>query len=136
MPRLTGKEGSIYLAGSGTKLGDSFNWEYEGMQDVLDASIKGENWKRYVADVGHGRVRVQCYNSTAGASEVTNQLTGSLVSAAGVGTQVDFVLHQIDGSAAVVTGTGYVTRSQLHVARDGMITDEIEIEIDGKPTVT
>lgn len=134
MPRLAGNRGAIYLADSGTKLLDSYLWEFEAMQDVLDASIKGERWKRYEADVGHGRVRVETFVSNVAATEVASSLETNLVSALGVNTPVDFVLHMVDGNA-IVTGQGYIVRSQTRVARDGIITDQIEIEVDGLPTV-
>jgi hypothetical protein len=120
MARLSGSRGSIYLAGSGTKLADSYLWEFEETQEVLDASIKGEQFRRYVADQGHARVRIQ-----------------SFVAVHGAGTRVAFILETVNVSnvaGITVQGSGYLIRSMLHVARDGILTDEIEIEVDGALT--
>jgi hypothetical protein len=134
MARLAGIRGSVYLADSVTKLADAYQWEFEENQEVLDASIKGERFRRYVADQGHGRVRVMSKVSSAAATPLSSGMNADLVTAAGAGVAIDFVLHMVDGTATV-TGQGYVVRSQLHVGHDGEITDEIEIEVDGIPTV-
>jgi hypothetical protein len=133
MARLTGAMGSVYLAGSGTKLSDSYLWEFEESQEVLDASIKGEAFRRYVADQTHGRVRIQSYVSSTTTTPLTSTLNTSRVTGAGVGTRVAFLLETVDGGT-IVSGSGYLTRAQLHVARDGLITDELEIEVDGALT--
>ncbi len=141
MARLSGARGSIYLADSATKLADSYAWEFEEAQEVLDASIKNEAFKRYVADVGTGRLRVQSFVSSATTTPVTSRMNSSLVAATGAGTSINFVLETVDnaagfsaGTGAIVIGQGFLIRSQLHVARDGIITDEIEIEVDGPLT--
>jgi hypothetical protein len=133
--RVGGIQGSIYLGGSSQKLADSFLWEYEEQQDVLDASIKGEAFKRYTADVSTGRVRVQSFvPQPADRTPLTFVMDISRVAPGGGGTPVDFVLHMIDGQTTIV-GQGYIIRSQLHVVRDGIITDEFEIQVDGEPSV-
>ncbi len=133
--RLGGQSGSIYLAGSSTKLLDSYMWEYEEQQEVLDASIKGENFKRYTADVGTGRVRVQSFVPFPGDhSPLTTLMDTLLVLPGGGGSPVDFTLDMVDGRQIIV-GQGYIIRAQLHVVRDGIITDEIEIQVDGRPAV-
>jgi len=133
--RLGGQSGSIYLAGSSTKLLDSYMWEYEEQQEVLDASIKGENFKRYTADVGTGRVRVQSFVPFPGDhSPLTTLMDTLLVLPGGGGSPVDFTLDMVDGRQIIV-GQGYIIRAQLHVVRDGIITDEIEIQEDGRPAV-
>ncbi len=133
--RLGGQTGSIYLAGSSTKLLDSYMWEYEEQQEVLDASIKGENFKRYTADVGTARVRVQSFVSFPGDfSPLTTLMNTLLVLPGGGGSPVDFTLDMVDGRRIIV-GQGYIIRAQLHVVRDGIITDEIEIQVDGQPSV-
>jgi hypothetical protein len=110
-------------------------WEAELQQNVLDASIKGERFKRYAADVDEGRVRVQAHVSFPGdQSPLTRLLAATSVSTTGGGTPVDFVLDMIDG-LRIFVGQGYIIRSQFHVVRDGIITDEIEIQIDGAPSV-
>lgn len=137
MARLSGARGSIYLAGSGSKLADSYMWEFEENQEVLDCSIKGENFRRYVADVGHGRVRVQSFVSSLTATPLTSVMNADNVAAHGAGTRVAFILETVNVSnvaGIIVQGSGYVVRSQIHVARDGIITDEIEIEVDGALT--
>lgn len=136
MPRLSGARGSIYLAG-GAKLSDSYSWEYEATQEVLDASIKGESSRVYVADQGHGRVRIQSFVSSSIATPLTSLMNSSRVAAHGAGTRVAFVLETVNNSIAtpiIVAGAGYLVRSQIHVARDGIITDELEIEVDGPLT--
>lgn len=136
MARLSGSRGSIYLAG-GSKLADSYLWEYEETQEVLDCSIKGENFRRYSADQGHGRVRVQSFISSGTATPLTAGLHSRQVTTAGVGTPVAFVLETVDqniSTGIIVSGSGYIIRSQLHVARDGILTDEMEIEVDGNLT--
>jgi len=130
--RLSGARGSIYLAGSLTKLADSYDWEYEETQDIHDCTIKGENKKRWAAGEGHSRVRIQSFVESPG---TTSALTGPImhtnqVAAHGVGNLVAFILDIVDGGG-VATGTGYVIHSQLRVARDGIVTDEIEIQVDG-----
>jgi hypothetical protein len=133
--RLSGIQGAIFLAGSSTKLGDSFMWEYEEQQEVLDASIKGEHFKRYAADVGTGRVRIQSFVPAPGSqTPLSGVMDANLVNAAGGGAPVDFILNMLDPTQTVF-GQGYIVRSQLHVARDGIITDEIEITVDGQPVV-
>lgn len=137
MARLSGSRGSIYLAGSGTKLADSYLWEFEETQEVLDASIKGEQFRRYVADQGHARVRVQSFVSTTPGTPLTSVMNTSLVALHGAGTRVAFILETVNVSnvaGITVQGSGYLIRSMLHVARDGIITDEIEIEVDGALT--
>ncbi len=151
--RLSGARGSIYLRDSASKLIDSYMWEFEGMQDVAEATIKGETWKRYAPAMGHGRVRVQSFVSTPPHTAIASLLGGTgssttvppwkdtmvaVTSGLAVGTPIDFLLEFVDVSSAanqIVTGQGYVTRVQLHVARDGIITDEIEIEVDGPVSV-
>jgi hypothetical protein len=134
--RLGGQSGSVYLAGQTQKLLDIYMWEYEEQQEVLDASIKGEDFKRYTADVGTARVRVQSFVPFPGDhSPLTALMDLALVTSQGGGTPVDFVLDMVDGTGRTVVGQGYITRSQLHVVRDGIITDEIEIQVDGRPTV-
>jgi len=137
MARITGLRGSIYLADSVTKVADSYNWEYEEAQEVLDCTIKGEPFKRYAASVGTARVRVQAYTRVAGpGAPLTALMATDLVTNAGVGTPVDFTLWGADTNATnpKVVGQGYIVRSQLRVPRDGLILDEIEIEVDGKPS--
>jgi hypothetical protein len=132
MARLSGARGSIYLADSTTKLADSYSWEYEEMQDCLDASIKNESFKRYVADVASARIRIQSFVSSATTTPLTSGMNSHL------GSSVNFVLETQDNPSgfatsvgAIVIGQGFIIRSQLHVARDGILTDEIEIEVDG-----
>lgn len=132
--RLGGQSGSVYLAGSTTKLLDAYMWEAEEQQELLDASIKGEHFKRYTADVGTGRIRVQSFVPFPGdVSPLSRLMNASLVTTNGGGTPVDFKLDMIDGKTIYI-GQGYIIRSQLHVVRDGIITDEIEIQIDGQPS--
>lgn len=132
--RIGGQQGSIYLAGSSTKLLDSYMWQFEEQQDVLDASIKGERFKRYMPDVGTGRLRVQSFVPFPGTvTPLTSVMNGSLVTGAGGPIPVDFTVMMIDGKTTIV-GQGYIIRAQLHVVRDGIITDEIEIQVDGQPT--
>jgi hypothetical protein len=133
MARITGSRGSIYLSGSGTKLADSYMWEFEENQEVLDSSIKGEFFRQYTADQGHARVRVQSFVSSTSATPLTSVMNTSLVAAHGAGTRVAFVLDMVD-AGTIVSGSGFLVRSTLHVARDGIITDEIEIEVDGPLT--
>lgn len=141
MARLTGKNGSVYLAGSTTKLTDSFVWEYEEMQQVDACSIIGESFEVYAANVSTARVRIQSYVSGS-TSPLSNVMDTSRVTNAGVGTIVSFMLEGLDGTSTVpgaapyVSGTGFITRSQLRVARDGMIVDEMEIQVDGGATIT
>src|SRR5436309_1559044 len=100
--RLGGQSGSIYLSGSSTKLLDSYMWEYEEQQDVLDASVKGEHFKRYTADVGTGRVRVQSFVPNPGdVTPLTRVMNNSLVTTGGGGTPVDFSLDMVDGRGTV-----------------------------------
>lgn len=133
--RLGGQRGSVYLLGSSQKLLDSYLWEYEEMQTVLDATVKGESFKRYMPDVGEARVRIQSFVPFDGStSAVTFMMDANLVEPSGGGIPVDFALHMIDGLRTIV-GQGYIIRSQLHVVRDGIITDEIEIQVDGRPSV-
>lgn len=137
MARLSGARGSIYLAG-GAKLADSYSWEFEENQEVLDCSIKGEAFRRYVADIGHGRVRVQSFISSSSSTPLTGTyMNPNLVTSAGAGTRVAFVLETVNTDITtpiIVSGSGYLVRSQLHVARDGILTDELEIEVDGPLT--
>lgn len=130
MARRSGARGSVYLAGSGTKLADTLSWEFEENQDVLDCSTKGERFRRYVADVGHGRVRITSFISSDTTTPLTSVMNSSLVAVHGAGTRVAFVLDQTDANT-IVSGSGYLVRSQVHVARDGALTDELEIEVDG-----
>ncbi len=131
-PRLTGKNGSIYLAQSTTKLADSYSWEFEETQDLAECSIKGEPFMRYVPNVGSGRARVQSFLTLG--SPLTVPMNADLVGAAGAGTPVNFALFTLDtdqSTTSQVLGHGYIMRSQLHVARDGIVTDELEIQVDG-----
>lgn len=133
--RLGGQSGAVYLIGTSDKLLDSYMWEYEEQQDVLDASEKGEHFKRYAADVGTGRVRIQSFVPFPGdRSPLTFLMNLSLVTTGGGGTPVAFALEMVGGKPTIL-GQGYIIRSQLHVVRDGIITDEIEIQVDGQPTV-
>lgn len=137
MARITGSRGSIYLSGSSTKLLDSYLWEFEENQEVLDSSIKGEFFRQYTADQGHARVRIQSFVSANPATPLTSVMNTSLVAAHGAGTRVDFVLETVNislSTGVTVQGSGFLVRSMLHVARDGLITDEIEIEVDGPLT--
>lgn len=144
--RLSGARGSIYLRDSANKLVDSYMWEFEGNQEVAEATTKGENWKRYSPGVGHGRVRIQSFVSTTNQTAVGSLLAGpvgggtdppyspTIVSPLGVGTPIDFILEYVNVSSAsshIVVGQGFVTRAQQHVARDGIITEELDIELDG-----
>jgi len=132
--RMGGQSGSVYLAGSTIKLADARMWNYEEEQKVLESSIKGEHFERYTPDVGTGRVRVQSFVPFPGAvTPLTRLMNESLVTPGGGGTPVDFALDMIDGNR-IVTGQGYIVRAQLNVVRDGIITDEIEIQVDGQPT--
>ena len=132
--RLAGIQGAVYIAGSLAKLTDAYMWEYEEQQEVLDSSINGESFKRYTPDVATGRVRIQSFVKKPGDfTPVTSLMHNNNVLPNGVGSPLDFILHMKDGSRTV-TGQGYLIRSQLHVARDGIITDEIEIQVDGRPT--
>lgn len=135
MSRLSGKNGSIYLQNQATKMADSFMWEWEAQQTLLDCTIKGERWKRYVAQVGEGRVRIQSFVPSPGTfTPVSSILLANLVTALGAGTPIDFVLDLLDGTQTLI-GQGYVMRSQVHVARDAIIIDEMEIQVDGFPTL-
>jgi hypothetical protein len=65
-------------------------------------------------------------------------MDASIVTSLGVGTVVDFVLEMDNvnkGTNDTIAGQGYIIRSNLRVPRDGLIADEIEIEVDGRPTV-
>jgi hypothetical protein len=133
--RLGGQKGSIYLQGSTTKLLDPYMWEAELQQNVVDATIKGERFKRYEPQHGEGRIRLQSFVPFPGdRSPLSHVLQNTLVTGAGGGIPIDFVLEIVD-TLQMFVGQGYVIRTQLHVVRDGIVTDEMEIQIDGQPSI-
>lgn len=136
MPRLTGKNGSVRLPGGGLVLPDTFSWEYEERQKVDPCSIKGESFEVYAADNTVGLVRIQSF--VQGGSPLSSQMDANRVTNVGVGTLLSFDLRGVEGSLSDVRvqGTGWLTRSQVRVARDGLITDELEIQVDGGATIT
>ena len=133
-PRLTGKNGAIYLAQSTTKLADSYSWEFEATQDMAECSVKGEPHMHYVPNVSAGRVRIQSFLTAS--SPLTGPMIADRVNGSGVGIPVNFALFALDtdqSTTSLVLGNGWLVRSQLHVARDGIITDELEIQVEDTP---
>jgi hypothetical protein len=135
--RLTGKNGAIYLAQSTTKLGDTFMWEYEQNLEVAECSIKQEAFGKYVPNMTTARVRAQTFVSAG--SPFTSAMFGDIPpDVTGRGAPVNFLLSGLDGSntTVLVQGGGWIVRSQLHVARDGLITDDMEIQVEGDVAIT
>src|SRR5437764_14664981 len=99
MARITGKFGSLYLAGSGTKIADLINWTFEPRTDILPCGIKMDFNEISVAGHASARITPERIPNLAGILFAYSQ------DHAVNGNPVPFVLDQ----AADVTGTTRIT---------------------------
>lgn len=132
MARLTGHGGAIYFGVVPLKIAEAYNWVFEDTVKVERCSVKGDGWERKLAGRGDGTVTCEAYVTTFAF------LSRLLPTNVGSSAQITFRLDAIDANAGFqqVSGTGYITRGRLTVPHDALITDVIEITLDGAPVVT
>lgn len=132
MARLTGHLGAIYFGAVPVKVAEAYNWVFEDTVKVERCSVKGDAWERKLAGRGDGTVTCEAYVTTFAA------LARLLPTNVGSGAQVTFRLDAVDASASFqqISGVGYISRGRLTVPHDGLITDVIEITLDGAPVVS
>lgn len=128
--RLTGKLGSFYIGV--TKIGDIFDWTYTETLETQECTIKGERFSRFRPGSNKATVTARRYMGAPQAALMTEQVEFAISS----GNPIDFTLYLVDGAnnKAKVVGQGYVTRGSIAAPHD-KATDEIEITVDGSPTL-
>ena len=128
MPRITGKNGRVYIAaepGSPAHIADVFNWEANLTTTPLNCSVKGDTIDRFVLSHGTGTVTAERYIQTKAT------FSGLIVTTISAGTRVSFELYEVTNSATYskITGYGYITRADV-TAPHAKAVDRIEIQID------
>jgi hypothetical protein len=128
MPRLTGKNGRVYLNAepSGVvQIADIFNWEANFSSTLMNCSIKGDLKDRFVFSHGTGTFTAERYVQTKAT------MSGLIASEIAVGNRISFELYLVNADATYskITGQGYITRADIS-APHAKAVDRIEVQMD------
>lgn len=144
MPRLVGKQGAVYIGGTGTgqKIADIYNWTLEVNVEVAECGRKGETHQKYAVGATTSRVTAERYVTSPTALASLAVVAGTSGGNSTGGNTVTYQLVGLDdtpgsapAAAPVITGEGYVSKGNLAVPR-GLITDTLEITGNQMPVVT
>lgn len=131
MARITGKFASLHLGAGLVKAIDLFDVAFEGVTEVVTASIKGDKFERVIPSHGSARITAQAYvtNFAFHLQDVHDSADDLEL--------LDFRMDLVDGSAlfTTVTGSGYVSRVTLSAPR-GLVVQNFEMVVDGSYVVT
>jgi len=148
MPRLAGKQGSVYLGAN--KISDIYNITFEIELDLAEAGVKLETHEVYAAGRMTSRLSGERYitdtaTDISGNPEVGGSVWGknivANVPASGnnyVGATVLWTFHTIDGSSVkgfTLNGEGFLERVTQNNPR-GAVSELWEIRNISLPTVT
>jgi len=140
MARITGKDCSLYFytGAAWVRAADLYEWELNYEDVLLDVSIKGDLVERMMPSHFRGRLSAKRWTEDVSGSLVFTLLaaTNGRVEFAvlGIDTLADTDASSFSTSPVRVQATGYVTRGQAMVPREG-VQDNLEIVLDTYPAV-
>jgi hypothetical protein len=131
MARRTGKLAALWLGAPLSKVGDLFEWSFEENGEMLNCSIKGDLYERFVASHGNARITAKRYLNTSGIR------TAALIDAVNNNQQVAFRLDIVDADAgnSQLSGFAFMSRVTLTAPR-GMVVEDFEMQVDGAWAIT